>query len=372
MAYRFWRRVKIAPGVTLNLSKSGPSLSLGPRGAKFTVGPRGKRLTMGLPGSGLFYTTTPSSSRAPAHRPKTSAEELEVTGRSSSVALAGRYGAAVPLEQRLTLGFFQRLITPEEEKALVKGCRELVAGNEEAAFARAREAVHLADGAFLAGFLAMKQGLLEEAATYLNAAAEDHVNLGRLFSKYGLSVTMTLPVTDEIMAQVAPDLRGVLLALTEVYQRTNRSAEAIACLRRLQELEPEDVVVRLSLAELLMETSPSDQEVCREVLRLAEDVQNQTPVHAALLLYKARALRALGLLATARETLSVALRRTQGRPRELIWALRYERALVYEAQGEARRARAELEKLYADAPDFADVAERLGLKPSTATQASTQ
>ena len=38
MGFRFWRRIKIAPGVTLNLSKSGGSLSFGPRGAKFTVG----------------------------------------------------------------------------------------------------------------------------------------------------------------------------------------------------------------------------------------------------------------------------------------------------------------------------------------------
>ncbi|RLC08862.1 MAG: DUF4236 domain-containing protein, partial [Deltaproteobacteria bacterium] len=41
MSFRFWRRIKIAPGVTLNLSKSGGSLSFGPRGAKFTVGSRG-------------------------------------------------------------------------------------------------------------------------------------------------------------------------------------------------------------------------------------------------------------------------------------------------------------------------------------------
>ncbi|MDI7252965.1 MAG: DUF4236 domain-containing protein, partial [Actinomycetota bacterium] len=58
MAFRFWRRIRIAPGVTLNLSKSGGSLSFGPRGAKFTIGTRGKRATVGIPGTGLFYTTT--------------------------------------------------------------------------------------------------------------------------------------------------------------------------------------------------------------------------------------------------------------------------------------------------------------------------
>ena len=54
MSFRFWRRIKIAPGVTLNLRKWGGSLSFGPRGAKFTVGSRGRRATVGIPGTGLF------------------------------------------------------------------------------------------------------------------------------------------------------------------------------------------------------------------------------------------------------------------------------------------------------------------------------
>ncbi|MCK4487046.1 MAG: DUF4236 domain-containing protein [Desulfobacterales bacterium] len=58
MGFRFWRRIRIAPWLTLNLSKSGGSLSFGLRGAKFTVGSRGKRATVGLPGTGLFYTST--------------------------------------------------------------------------------------------------------------------------------------------------------------------------------------------------------------------------------------------------------------------------------------------------------------------------
>lgn len=56
MSLRFWQRIRLAPGVTLNLSKSTASLSFGPRGAKYTVSPRGNRATLGLPGSGLFYT----------------------------------------------------------------------------------------------------------------------------------------------------------------------------------------------------------------------------------------------------------------------------------------------------------------------------
>jgi len=53
---RFWRRFKIFPGVTLNISKSGLSLSFGTRGAKVTAGRKRKRATIGIPGTGLSYT----------------------------------------------------------------------------------------------------------------------------------------------------------------------------------------------------------------------------------------------------------------------------------------------------------------------------
>ena len=56
MGFRFFKRIKIFPGLTLNLSKTGASLSAGIRGAHITVGSKGVRKTVGLPGTGLFYT----------------------------------------------------------------------------------------------------------------------------------------------------------------------------------------------------------------------------------------------------------------------------------------------------------------------------
>ena len=55
-SFRFYRRLKIAPGITLNFSKSGVSTSLGPRGAKVTIGKKGVRKTFGIPGTGMYYT----------------------------------------------------------------------------------------------------------------------------------------------------------------------------------------------------------------------------------------------------------------------------------------------------------------------------
>jgi hypothetical protein len=56
MGFRFSRRIRILPGVWLNLSKSGVSTSNGGRGAWSTFGKRGTRTTVGIPGTGISYT----------------------------------------------------------------------------------------------------------------------------------------------------------------------------------------------------------------------------------------------------------------------------------------------------------------------------
>lgn len=65
MGWRFFRRLRIAPGLWLNLSRGGVSLSAGVRGLRATVGRDRNRLTVGLPGTGLSFTkTTPHAGRS--------------------------------------------------------------------------------------------------------------------------------------------------------------------------------------------------------------------------------------------------------------------------------------------------------------------
>jgi hypothetical protein len=55
---RFLKRVKIAKGVTLNISKRGAGLSAGPKGTKISRSAGGRLAgSMGIPGSGLSYRT---------------------------------------------------------------------------------------------------------------------------------------------------------------------------------------------------------------------------------------------------------------------------------------------------------------------------
>ena len=58
MGFRFQRRIRILPGLRINLSKTGVSTSVGGKG--FTVNLRNDatKTTVGLPGTGLSYSQT--------------------------------------------------------------------------------------------------------------------------------------------------------------------------------------------------------------------------------------------------------------------------------------------------------------------------
>ena len=58
MGFRFQRRIRIAPGVRLNLSKSGIGASVGRTGLRLGMdAKRRKYFSVGLPGTGLSYRT---------------------------------------------------------------------------------------------------------------------------------------------------------------------------------------------------------------------------------------------------------------------------------------------------------------------------
>ena len=349
MAFRFWRRIKFAPGLTLNLSKRGMSVSAGRRGAKLTTGTSGERATFGITGTGLFYTKklSPKPSRADRVRPQRGQPLSPPPPRP---------------EDRLDLGFFKRLVTPPEEQAFIDGLREIVRGNHDLARSRLQTVAHLPDAAVTLGLLCiMNEKTFEEAAEHLTYAVQHEEQLGRYYAKYGIAIMFQLEVTEHVLAQIGPNLRGALLGLAEVYQRREQWQEAIACLKQLREVEPNDPVLALSFVELVDNTLSEDRGMSEEIICICKDIRNESDVHAALLMYKGKALRRLGLLDAARKTLNLALRRKKGRSEDLIRALKYERACLYEELGRSKQARAEFEKIYAEAPDYEDVAKRLGL-----------
>ena len=55
MAFRFQKRIKILPGLRLNVSKTGFSWTVGTRGASVTTRDGNLTGNVGLPGTGLSY-----------------------------------------------------------------------------------------------------------------------------------------------------------------------------------------------------------------------------------------------------------------------------------------------------------------------------
>ena len=54
MGWRYRKRIKILPGIHINISKSGVSTNVGVKGASVTFGPKGTYVNTGLPGTGLY------------------------------------------------------------------------------------------------------------------------------------------------------------------------------------------------------------------------------------------------------------------------------------------------------------------------------
>ncbi len=57
MGFNFRKRIKLASGLWINLSKGFPSVSIGERGLTMNIDKRGMRTTVGISGTGLSYMT---------------------------------------------------------------------------------------------------------------------------------------------------------------------------------------------------------------------------------------------------------------------------------------------------------------------------
>lgn len=79
MAFRVRKSFKIAPGLRINISKSGVSTSLGGKGLTANLSKRGTRITAGLPGSGLSSSKLYKSKQLPETNEKSPAWAYALT-----------------------------------------------------------------------------------------------------------------------------------------------------------------------------------------------------------------------------------------------------------------------------------------------------
>lgn len=162
MLFRFFRRIRIAPGLTLNLSKGGVSVSAGPRGAQCTVGTRDNRTTVGVPGTGLFHTV------------------FDPLGKATAAT------AAWP-----SLNVFQRLAASSEELAFIDALAALRDGRDGDALplleTASRGQSQAADAAWMAGITAFKLERMDVAQRHFELAPQQGHALGQWFARQGLT-----------------------------------------------------------------------------------------------------------------------------------------------------------------------------------------
>ena len=127
MGLCFRKSITIAPGVRINLSKSGPSLSFGKNGIRETISATGKSTTsVGIPGTGVYYRKSYDLKKL--GKGKNAKTDKKSSGKAAA-------GAAVPSA------------TDQEKMALIEENKAKVAEYE--AYVNAIKSVHKATDGYI-------------------------------------------------------------------------------------------------------------------------------------------------------------------------------------------------------------------------------
>lgn len=345
MGFRLQRRVKIAPGLTLNISKRGVGFSAGPRGAKVSIGPRGTRESVGMPGTGMRYEVRQDRSRAPAQQARRQGQPRPARAPEPSPAA--------------TIGFLEKVFKQPHEKKFISGVQCMIAADQAGALAAFQAAATLepgcADAELLAALMSVELRDYANAQTGLERViASGATSFPMVLAYLGVdSARFELSLTDEVTAPLRFDIRAAYLALAEIYQQQGRGKDAIALLQQAIARGLRDPLVVLSLAELY-----NDLEMDDELIAIAQGVENTDDVTVATMFYLGQAMMRKGYCDSAVIVLKAALAKRKDRSAALLLETRYVLAMTYERSGKKAMARKQYEQVLAKDFAFRDARER--------------
>jgi tetratricopeptide (TPR) repeat protein len=315
------KSMKVAPGVRLNVSKTGVGASFGGRGGRYSVHSSGRKTVSAGSGivPGVYY-------------------QKSVSGKGSSS------GAAPPVAPpKKKPGLF----APKGEKQLYKAIQ---AKDTEAITRVGAEHPDFRLPSYsLAGLMIMNEQpseserLLAEAFATGKDPAED-----KFVSTY-LYTRLELSIAEGVSAELPIDRDAVGLALAELRQNEGNLDGAIDV---VEQLEP-STYAAVSLAELYAQTGRWD-----DVIELTEGVKNEDDAAALLCVFRGQAFRAQGFHEAAHEALKEALR-SRSRASEIRHRALAERAQNFLAQGKKSQARKDLERILAEDSSYEGVREQL-------------
>jgi tetratricopeptide (TPR) repeat protein len=329
MGFRMRKSMKIAPGVRLNVSKSGVGASVGGKGGRYSAHSSGRRTTTLGSGvvPGVYYQKSSGGG----------------SSRSGSRSQSAAQQAAPPSPKK------PGMFAPKGEKELYKAIK--------AQDVKAIKSVGVYHKDFrlpsysLAGLMLLidepneAEQLLSEAFATGKDPADD-----KFVSTY-LSTRLELSLAQGVTAELPVNRDAVGLALAELKQDRGDLEGAIDV---VEKLEP-TTYSAVSLAELYALTERWD-----DVIELTEGVKNEDDASALLCVFRGQAFRQQGFHDAAHEALKEALR-SKSRAAPIRHMALAERAQNYLAQGKKGMARKDLERILAEDSDYPNVREELAM-----------
>lgn len=186
--------------------------------------------------------------------------------------------------------------------------------------------------------------------------------IGELYLKYELYFDLSLPITDVCEVIMRPDAITAQLMKTEALLHTGHPREACDILMKLHKEDPANLLVIISLMELILQIAPENKKWLEALARMSSIKITDSPVQAVVLYYRGIIMKQLGLYGFAQEILADAMKRRKDRSKGLILAIMEERAAIYELDGDAGQARQMWEKIYAEEPDNETAKKKLNLE----------
>jgi tetratricopeptide (TPR) repeat protein len=334
------RSFKVASGVKVNVNKRSVGLTVGGKRARYTVNSKGRSTaTVRVPGASLRHT----SGSGAANRARTT--------RASAPAAR----PAVANEPR------PGLFASRSERAYYRGVKELAAGRAAVAMEQFRESTRRAGSAragaarpvapfLMGGFTAARLGEIEEAIGLLEQAITQTTPIpDRWMQRYGGHIALTIEIGPSAKAQLPLDGSAPGIFLAQCHSQRGDIGKALEAVRPI-EGEPVGPAALGAICKIHEAAEDWDG-----VIRLTAGIVNDDDITLSLWLMQAGAMEHKGLDEAAIEVYKDTLRSTK-RNGDLLTIARYQRAKTYLRLGNRRQALRDLNRLYADHPDYEDVA----------------
>lgn len=335
MGFRYRKSIKIAPGIRMNVGKSGIGYSAGVRGARISRSSTGRvTRTLSLPGTGISHS------------------QVLGGGRSRSTSAGG----GTPAPAAPTAPPKPGMLAPAGEKALYKA---VVSGTPDPSALQkiGREnADYRVLAAALEGLLQFQSGNNARARELLAwvFAQRQEIAAHGFTRKYLTGVTVTVEVAPAVSVDLPIETSTIALAVAELHQDAGHLDVAIETVERI---DPPTTIAALSLAELYVAAGRHS-----DVVDVTNQLTNVDDATALLCVFRGVALREQGFHDAAREAFKEALK-SKSRTAAIRHRAYIERALTYIAQNKNAMARKDLERVLAEDASAPGIAEALAQLP---------